>query len=143
LAAPLVLPSSIFIFYISHRVLSLHFFIPLRRTVPFSRMPPRKRKSGVADDNNNNNDNNDNGQPSAKKPRKPAAAETATTFRPRREINNKEPASVKASDSTLNRPESKLNRPKSKTASTGAKRGRPPKSAVAGKGKVHPHYSHY
>ncbi|KAN0071557.1 EVE domain containing protein [Elaphomyces granulatus] len=91
-------------------------------------MPPRKRKAGVVDDNNDN----DNGQPSAKKPRKPAAAETATTFRPRREIN-KEPASVKASDSKLNRPESRLNRPKSKTALTGAKRGRPPKSAVARK----------
>jgi hypothetical protein len=102
-------------------------------------MPPRKRKAVVVDDNNDN----DNGQPSAKKPRKPAAAETATTFRPRREIN-KEPASVKASDSKLNRPESKLNRPKSKTALTGAKRGRPPKSAVARKGKVHPlHHSHY
>ena len=96
-------------------------------------MPPRKRKAGVVDDNNDN----DNGQPSAKKPRKPAAAETATTFRPRREIN-KEPASVKASDSKLNRPESRLNRPKSKTALTGAKRGRPPKSAVARKGKVSP-----
>jgi len=40
---------------------------------------------------------------------------------------------VTTSDSKLNRPESKLNRPKSKTASTGAKRGRPPKSTAAGK----------